>query len=341
MAITMKEVAEEAGVATSTVSRTIQNRSSISNSTKEKVRKAMEKLGYVPNFSAQSLASRQTRTIGVILPPFSQPEKASDPFFLEILRASSKVCSEREYTVAIASGDTTKELLESVRLMYLRKRIDGFLLLYSKLGDPVSRYLHDHNVPYVLIGCPVEFENEVSYVDNDNVLAGKMAAHFLIEKGHRKIGFVGFDQQEKVHQDRYTGYQVAMKQANLPTTSFYILEQANEYLQFQEYLRTEKPSALIAVDDLFALRLMQVVSVSNFKIPEDISLLSFNNSLLATFAHPFLTTIDIHAMELGRQATLQLLTKLSGDQEPIIKRTIPHELIQRETVNEHHQTSTR
>lgn len=332
MAITIKEVAKEAGVATSTVSRTIKDHPSISEETKEKVRKAMKKLGYVPNASAQSLASRKTMTIGIILPVFSNREKASDPFFLEIIREISKACTEKEYTVAIATGDTTEELLESVRLMFLRKKIDGFLLLYSKDKDPISQYLQEQKVPYVMVGYPVEYESNVRYVDNDNTLSGKTATRFLIEADHKKIGFVGFNQQEIVHQARYSGYQSVMSQNNLAKSDFYTIDEASDYLLFQEYLEKEKPTALVAVDDLFALRLMQLLKVAQLKVPDDISIISFNNSIFSTLAHPYLTTIDIHVSELGRQATFQLIDYINGDTQSLTSSIVPHEVIKRETV---------
>lgn len=332
MAITIKDVAKKAGVATSTVSRTIKDSPSISPETKEKVRKAMEKLGYTPNFSAQSLASKTTKTIGVILPPFNSTERTNNPFFLEILHAISQACNQKSYIVSLAAGDSTEELLDSVRLMHLHKRIDGFIILYSINKDPVIHYIHDNHIPYVMIGKPHEFENETMYVDNDNFLSGKTATNYLIRFGHQKIAYVGMENNEIVNQERYFGYQMAMNQSNLKTEPFFNIENDEGYLEFVNYLKKERPTALIAVDDIFALSLFQILSSLGLSVPDDISLISFNNSMLLTVNHPYLTTVDIHVNDLGKQAVFKLVDKLSGDGSPTPNLIIPHTIIERETV---------
>ena len=139
--VTIKDVAEKAGVNPSTVSRALKDSSSISQKTKEKVKKAMSDLGYVPNLAAQMLASGLTYSVGVVLPPLITPDRASDPFFMEILTAINDEARKNDFTVSIATSDTITELKEQVQLMHRQKRVDGFIVLYSEEDDPVRNFL--------------------------------------------------------------------------------------------------------------------------------------------------------------------------------------------------------
>lgn len=332
MAITIKDVAKEAGVATSTVSRTIKDHSSISKETKQRVRKAMKKLGYVPNAAAQNLASKTTKNIGMIFPPFEDEEKASDPFFMEILNVVTRTCNQNDYIVSVASGNNLDELFSSVKLMYQYKRVDGFILMYSMENDPIAAFLHENEVPFVMVGSPYEKENETVYVDNDNYLSGKTATQYLIDRGHKKIVFAGFDQHQRVYQERYEGYRMLMMNHEYASTKYFKVTDVTDYLEFIEYLDDEKPTAIIAVDDVFSLKLIQVLRQRKLNVGEDISLISFNNSFFSTLTHPYLTTVNIHTELLGSESALALLDHLKEPTKNKMKIIVPHEVITRETV---------
>ncbi len=140
MAVTIKEVAALAGVSPSTVSRSCKNNPSISEETKERVRKAMAQLGYEPNFQASTLASQNTRTIGIIL-PVSAREVYENSFYLEAIRGISQFCNQRQYINTVVTGQDEEEVLQAVRSMTSSGQADGFIVLYSKQKDPVIAYL--------------------------------------------------------------------------------------------------------------------------------------------------------------------------------------------------------
>ena len=148
MSVTIKDVAALAGVSASTVSRTCKNSPSISEETKRKVRNAMKELGYEPNFQASNLASRNTRTIGIIL-PVSAREVYENSFYLEAIRGISQVCNQQHYISTIVTGQDEDEVLDAVRSMSRIGQADGFILLYSRQNDPVIEYLHREKLPYV------------------------------------------------------------------------------------------------------------------------------------------------------------------------------------------------
>ena len=169
---TIKDVAREAGVSPSTVSRTLHDSSLISQETKEKIWRAMKKLNYSPNFAAQNLANNTSNIIGVILPP-NEESVANNPFFGQILQGITSVCNQQAYMVSVATGKDNAELIENVQMMMERGRVKRFIVTFSQQSDDVLEYLDQNNAEYVLIGEPIKNIAETLYVNNDNVAAGK------------------------------------------------------------------------------------------------------------------------------------------------------------------------
>ena len=189
MPITIKDVAKLAGVSPSTVSRTCTNHPSISKQTKAKVRKAMQELGYEPNFQASNLATRNSRTIGIILPD-SESEVYQNSFYLEAIRGIGQFCNQKQYMNTLITGSNEKEVLQVIKTMLNSGRVDGFIVLYSKKDDEVLEYLYDNGITYVLVGKASINPNQVIYIDNDNIQAAKEATDYLIQLGHEKIAFL-------------------------------------------------------------------------------------------------------------------------------------------------------
>lgn len=332
MSVTIKDVAKEVGVAPSTVSRTLKDHPSISKETKERVRKAMDKLGYVPNVSAQNLANKYVNTIGVILPVTSSKERSNNPFYLEMLMAMNEEASKQKVTIAIASGDSDDALLDNVQLMYRQKRVDGFILMYSKEEDQVLEYLVSNQVPFTIIGQPYKYNNESNCVDNDNQLLGQTAAQHLIDKGHERILFLTNNQQENFSKDRFFGYQKCMEEHQLISYKEFSLITPVDYAEFDEVVREIQPTACIAIDDIFALRVIQMLNLLGLKVPDDVSVISFNNSIFTTLLHPYITSIDVNVDDLGKTAVKEFLSQLK-EEDALKKRIIiPHQLIENETV---------
>lgn len=335
MSVTIKDVAKEVGVAPSTVSRTLQDHPSISKETKERVRKTMARLGYVPNVAAQNLAKNFANTVGVILPVMDSKERQSNPFYLEVISAMNEEARKQKVTVAIASGNTQEELLESVELMYRQKRVDGFILLYVKEKDPILDYLVKNKVPFTLVGNAYKYSNEASCVDNDNQLLGYTATKHLIDKGHQQIIFVTNNRQENFVEERFEGYLRALKEYQLPLHPEVALIETSDYSEFGTLMNDLKPTACLAIDDMFALRLIQMLNYLGYQVPDDVSLISFNSSVFTTLIHPYITSLDINTQLLGKTAVEEFLIQLK-EPEAVKKRVIiPHKLIEQETVINH------
>lgn len=333
MSITVKDVAKKAGVATSTVSRVINNHPSISEETKRKVRKVMDELGYTPNLAARNLGKKTASAIGVVLPPLNTKERLGNPFYLETIETINEEARKFNMSVAVASARDFETLLANVERMHRQKQVDGFILTYSDKFDPIITYLVNEKIPFTLIGQPYTQEEQIVYVDNDNQLLGKQATDHLIEKGHERILFITNTTHENLYFERYFGYQKALMMANLPLFPVVSFEETQDYPEFLEVLKDTKATALVVIDDLFAVRIIQLVHLLGYKVPDDLSVISFNNSIFTTLTHPYLTSIDIDVASLGSIATQQLMSQLANQEmQSSLRVVVPHELIQRETV---------
>lgn len=332
--VTIKDVAERAGVNASTVSRALKDSSTISQKTKDKVKKAMQELGYVPNVAAKMLASGLTHSIGVIFPPLLNEERVSHPFFMEILTIINDEAKKRDFSVSIATGGSVEELKKQVQLMYRQRLVDGFIVLYSATDDPVRHYLMETKIPFVIVGQPEEFENEVTFVDNDNQLMSKTAVDYLHQRGHKNILFVTDDLQSEIFSERYIGYLKGTNKLQLPSSSAILFDRKDpEGLQnFIDAVQAQKTTALIVIDDMLALRVMQFLSFYGLHVPEDISIISFNNSVYAKIMHPYLTSFDINVKSLGRSSLMRLLDMVEKRMLHTERVIIPFLLKERETV---------
>lgn len=335
MAVTIKDVAALAGVSPSTVSRTCKNNPSISEETKERVRKAMAELGYEPNFQASNLASQNSRTIGIILPA-SAKEVYENSFYLEAIQGISHYCNGRQYMTTIVTGQDEAEILDTVRSMSRSGKVDGFIILYSKKDDPVIDYLFNEGLLYILIGKATQYTNQTIYIDNDNLLAGREAAEYLYQLGHRRIAYLGSDSSLMFSADRKAGYQLALASHQLPVRPEYCVEVKNVSENNEEAIRgllmqKDRPTAILVSDDILAVSLERVCLENHLAIPEDLSIISFNNSLFARLTSPQLTSIDIGAGQLGSEAASQIINHIENPNLLATKIIVPHHLIERDS----------
>ena len=335
MAVTIKDVAALAGVSPSTVSRTCKNNPSISEETKERVRKAMIELGYEPNFQASNLASQNSRTIGIILPA-SAKEAYENSFYLEAIQGISHYCNGRQYMTTIVTGQDEEEILNAVRSMARSGKVDGFIVLYSRKEDPVIDYLFNEGLLYILIGKATQYTNQTIYIDNDNLLAGQEATEYLYQLGHRRIAYLGSDSSLMFSADRKAGYHLALTSHQIPIRPEYCAEVKNasannERIIHELLLQEERPTAIVVSDDILAVSLERVCLENHLSIPDDLSIISFNNSLFARLTSPQLTSIDIGSEQLGSEAASQIINHIENPNLLATKIIVPHHLIERDS----------
>lgn len=330
MAVTIKDVAALAGVSPSTVSRVCTGSPSISRETRDRVRQVMAQLGYEP--ASSSAAPPPTNRNFVVVNPPSSREAYGNPFFMEAIRGISEFCNPRKIAISVITGSDIDEILQAVK--NLAPTADGFIMLYSRRDDPVVEYMCDEGLLYVVVGTPFQLRNETICVDNDNLQSSRDAADYLYNLGHRKIGFLGSDSSYHFAQERKAGYQLSMLQHDLPIRPEHMLEIIDVVEEGTERLmqfvrQPDRPTAVLASEDILALALAQVCVQTGLSIPGDISIISHNNSIFTRLSTPGLTCVDNNSFQLGYEAASQVLNHLENSNLMATRTLVPHRFVER------------
>lgn len=335
MTVTIIDVAREANVSPSTVSRVIADNPRISEQTKRRVREVMERLEYHPNFQARNLASKSTKTIGVIM-AHSTTLAFQNPFFPEVIRGICSRAHASMYGIYLSTGGTEDEIFEEVVSMVQGRKVDGIILLYSRVNDRTMNYLKETRFPFTMVGRPYQFDDEITYVDNDNKKIAHDMVDYLYQRGHRQIAFIGGDLNFVVSTDRLEGYRQALIDAELPNSDEYFIqdqafkEKGNKSIHELMQLAAP-PTAIVAHDDLVAYEIVRYLEELSIRVPADISIVSFNNHALSAYVSPPLTSLDISIFDLGFEATKFLLEKVQNTEAPVVHHLVETNLIERES----------
>ena len=328
MPVTIKDVAKAAGVSPSTVTRVIQNKSTISDETKKRVRKAMKELNYHPNLNARSLVSSYTQVIGLVLPDDSDVFY-QNPFFPSVLRGIAQVASENHYAIQIATGKDEKERLNAISQMVYGKRVDGLIFLYAQENDPLVQLVVEEQFPFLILGKSLS--PFIPLVDNDNVQAGFDATEYFIKKGCSRIAFIGGTKKLFVTQDRLTGYEQALQEHNLPLDNhrtFFadeFLEEKGYNFSKQLFKYDSQTDAIITTDSLLAEGVCNYLNEHQLDVP----VLSFDsvNPRLNLAAY-----VDINSLALGRtsfETILQIINDVKENRQICYRQVIAHEIVEK------------
>jgi DNA-binding LacI/PurR family transcriptional regulator len=333
VAITIKEIAEKAGVSRSTVSRALKDHSSISAATKQRVQTIAQELGYVPNYIAQSLSINRTRTIGVVI------THLLNPFSWRIVEGVDLAAHDLGYSVIISSSrnDRAREL--DVIQAFQRRRVDGIIVSSSHLGTYYSSVLNMVDIPVVLINEQQPGDNIWS-VTNDDYSSARMAVEYLLEIGHRQIGYVGILDRPRSNERRYEGYYDAMVAAGLtPFKSFHGQSRTLDFTTAHSDFETGREatqsiietglSAVFCYNDSVALGVIAGLRERGLNVPQDISVVGYDDLDEASRSVPPLTTIRQPKMALGSGAVQMLNELLEG--KTVENRILPCELIIRDS----------
>ena len=328
MPVTIKDVAKAAGVSPSTVTRVIQNKSTISDETKKRVRKAMKELNYHPNLNARSLVSSYTQVIGLVLPDDSDVFY-QNPFFPSVLRGIAQVASENHYAIQIATGKDEKERLKAISQMVYGKRVDGLIFLYAQENDPLVQLVVDEQFPFLILGKSLS--PFIPLVDNDNVQAGYDATEYFIKKGCSRIAFIGGTKRLFVTLDRLTGYEQALQEHNLPLDNhrtFFadeFLEEKGYNFSKQLFKHNPQTDAIITTDSLLAEGVCNYLNEHQLDVP----VLSFDsvNPRLNLAAY-----VDINGLALGRtsfETILQIINDVKENRQICYRQVIAHKIVEK------------
>ncbi|WP_284693942.1 LacI family DNA-binding transcriptional regulator [Paraclostridium ghonii] len=329
--VTIKDVAKEAGVATSTVSRVLSNNPKISQETKDKVNEAIKNLNYKPNAIARSLANNKTKILGVVLPSEAD-DLLTNPFFINAMKGMSIYAQNKNYYITyVFTKDGNKEF-ESIKEITNTNLIEGIILLRVNENDESIKLLKDIEFPFVAIGRP-EKTDDILWVDNDNFQAMYNVVNKLIQKGHKKIGFIGAIKTLNMSKDRLKGYKMALEVNGISYDEQLVVHKSlfkenQGYDAAKELLNKNKVTAIVTTDDLLAFGAGQLLNEERL---DYISLVGFNNIQLSKYQTPPLSSVDINADELGYYAAKLLIEKLENEDSLNTHYIVNTEFIERES----------
>jgi len=334
------EIARLAGVSTATVSYVINDLNKVSEKTKERVRQIMTDLDYIPSINARSLSNGQTKLIGVTLPLIAPSDTTgtlleTNPFFAEYLGEIHKVVSSFGYDILL-SGIQVKGKYKN----WIQSRgLDGIILLGSYPPD-IYEEVKTLNIPTVLTDVYESYSNDFHSVNTDDAEGSYLATKHLIGLGHKRIGFVGGSiKASPIHNNRYLGYGKAMLEANLKINNDCVFETLTTFeggVNLANRLMKEKLdlTALVVDADIVALGIMKVCQDAGRRVPDELSIVGFDDIQAASFTSPGLTTIRQFISKKGEIAANLIMKDILANERTTESRMVKSKLIVRGSTKE-------
>ncbi|SHK06853.1 transcriptional regulator, LacI family [Clostridium cavendishii DSM 21758] len=330
MATSIKDVAKEAGVSIATVSRVLNDIDVVNEETKKKVLDAIKKLGYRPNIVARSLKTQRTRTVGILIPDIS------NQFYPEIVRGAEDVANIYDYNVMLCNSDFDPEKEKEYLRVLKEKMVDGVLYMSSSLSDEIVGLINELDLKTVLVETK-DKEGIFPSVTIDNVAASYDATKHLIENGLKKIGFIGIDKEaENAWGKRYEGYEKAMLENGLQIDEnlvcFNGLKVKAGHKGVKEMLQKNvKPEAIFCASDEVAMGAINALRERGLRVPEDVSVIGFNDIDLAQVFYPKLTTVAQPMYDMGSVAMRMLIKLINQKTLETGHYMLPYDLIKRDS----------
>jgi DNA-binding LacI/PurR family transcriptional regulator len=330
---TLLEVAARAQVSRATVSRVVNGSPRVSPEAKAAVEEAIEALGYVPNHAARTLVTRRTNTIALLV---SEPQSRvfSDPFFANMARGVSTALSATPFQLVLLLAQNGPEHEKIAR--YVQQRlVDGVLLMSLHGPDPLPGVLLRAGIPTVLNGRPPDL-SDIPYVDADNRGGARAATRHLIESGRTRIVSVTGPQDMPAGIDRYAGYREALEAAGRRPRRKDVapgdFTEAGGVRAIRLLLeRVPDLDAVFAASDTMAVGVIRELQAAGRRVPEDVSVVGFDDTPYAEHTSPPLTTVRQPLEEMARQMCELLIAQIEGNPVADPQRVLPTELVVRES----------
>jgi LacI family transcriptional regulator len=327
--VSSKDVAKEAGISQSTVSRVLNNPEKVNKETVDKVQKAIEKLNYRPNSIARSLKQQKTMYIALISGPLH------NPFFVDSTTTIVNYAKEHGYNTLVYFEDQGDNL--SIYEQVLKQRVDGIILSSIFIEDPIYEQLVASKIPFVMFNR--RYQSGENYVEIDNEKAGRLATNHLLKLGHSKIAWIGGPTYTSTFQGRLSGYMAAMKAMKLPVNSSWVKETDTTELSVIQavdelLLLDEKPTGIFAATDSMAMYCQNYLMKMGYRIPDNFSICGMDNIDMTSHAAIQMTTLTHESnksMALHAIEHLIHMIEIEPQERKELRLTLEPKLIIRET----------
>ncbi len=329
----MKQVAEKARVSTTTVSHVINNTRVVSEDARERVLAVIQELRYIPSAVARSLKNDRTHTLGMMIP------NNSNPYFAEIIQSLEDTCFEFGYNIILCNSyDDPKKQAAYIRVL-MEKRIDGLILVSSGSDEELTRLLADEGIPKVLVDRELDGV-AADFIEADHEDGGYQATQYLISLGHTRIACVAGPENILASAARIRGYQRALQQAGISYDPALLVHadftSQGGFNAFQHLLAlADRPSAIFASNDLMAIGGICAANQAGIRIPDDLSVIGYDDIALASFSTPPLTTIAQPKQAIGRLTAEVLVQRIKCPESSLRRELIKSQLVVRSSTARH------
>lgn len=328
MAVTLKEVAERAGVSRSAVSRTFTPGASVSRKMRERVEKAAADLGYHPNALASSLTTGRTKMIGLVSNNFH------NPFFLEVFDLFTRGLQDRGLRPLLVNLTDVTDPQSSVRMLRAYS-VDGVIVASSTLPPGFSRAFRDAGMPVVHSFGRYSENPHVDIIGIDNIECGRMAAHALVKRGYRSVAFMGGPERATSTQDRLTGFRDALSGYEDVAISYSFAEGYTfdaGRAEMQKLLKADPAEAYFCGDDVLSIGALSAIADAGLSVPRDIGIVGLNDMEMARWENINLTTLRQPIAEIIEASIEKVTSTLKGAEQEPEARLFPCHLVERGTL---------
>lgn len=330
--LTLEDIARQAGVSRSTVSRVVNDQPYVRPEVRERVLKVIQDTGFHPNVAARTLASQRSWMFGLVLPR-GVSSFFTDPYFPRLTQGIAQACNQYNYTLALFLISTHEDEQKIYPRVSRKGLMDGILMQSGQIGDQLIDRLVKSNIPLVIAGRPVQ-PMDVSYIDVDNINAAYNAVSHLIRLGYLRIGTITGLVNSAVSIDRQEGYMKALVERGRDVDRALIAEgdftEAGGYYAMQQLLPA-RPDAVFVASDLMALGAMRAVREAGLRIPNDVAFVGFDDLPIAILPEPQLTTVRQPIYQLGFKAVEILIDLIENGIEPARRIILDTQLIIRDS----------
>jgi len=333
MKITIYEVARRAGVSISTASKALNDKKDVGEATKQKVREIARELNYEPSHFARALARRKTDNIGVITVRYYKEPMITNPFYAKILEGVEEELINNNLN--LLTNILRKEQMDLLDIpkMVKEKSVDGIILL-GHMPEPFARMVSDKGLPVVMIDNFFNDANISSFIA-DNVGGAFYAVEYLARTGHKRIAYLSGPSARYSFKQREQGFRQAMQKYSLPVDERFVLfneEEDSTYNWMKKILSYEvKPDALFACNDITALIVINMLKDAGLKVPEDMSIMGFDNIDIAAHFIPSISTVDVKKEEMGINAVKKLLDIINQKDTTLENMIFPTSIVIRDS----------
>lgn len=329
---TLKDIAEEVGVSSSTVSRAINDKGRVSETTKGRILEAIKKLDYHPNIMARGLASKKTKSIGFVIHKRRGHSLGHSSFYGKIMEGVEKEgrkCAYYPIFSVISEVERKSVSLEIVK----ENRVDGLILAGCDIDKELILFLKERKIPIVLVDNHLDNE-KMSCVVTDNVNGAFEAVNYFISLGHNRIGFVAEMLSDLSFSERLQGYKLALSQAGLNYDENLVRESKDDtgFTATKELLENQlPPSAILAANDTAAIQAMKAIREKRLRIPEDVAIVGFDDGEVAPHTNPSLTSVRVFTEKMGQIAMRMLIEIINSKNSLPVKNLMFTELVIRKS----------